>query len=125
MVFAALLREWGAPNVNVHEIVELDALFEKKPESTYGLILLSRWAPAETPNDITTAPEGVWFANQVQSFSCATVALINIIMNHSELNLGQHLNDFRRETSTMNPLDRGWALDKDDTIRDVHNSFGK
>ena len=124
MIFSTLLREWGAPNIDVQEIFELDYLFDAKPESTYGLILLSRWAPADTENDITKAPEGVWFANQVQSFSCATVAIMNIIMNHPELDLGQYLNTFRTVTNSMKPLDRGWTLDRNDKIRDVHNSFG-
>ena len=124
MIFSTLLREWGAPGIDVHEIVDLNMLFDVKPESTYGLVLLTRWAPADTDNDITLEPEGVWFANQNQSYSCATVGIMNIIMNHPELDLGQHLNQLRTSTANMKPIDRGWALDQDDTIRDVHNSFG-
>lgn len=65
VIFTTLLREWGVPNVQVHEIVPLDAVFDHPPESVYGLIFLSRWAPAETENNCTEAPQGVWFANQV------------------------------------------------------------
>jgi ubiquitin carboxyl-terminal hydrolase L5 len=48
---------------------------------------------------------------------------MNIINNHSELDLGQRLNDFRTATLNMSPKDRGVALDYFDHVRDVHNSF--
>lgn len=79
--------------------------------------------PAETGNDITKPPPGVWFANQTSSFSCATVALMNIINNHSAVDLGQFLNDFREDTLNLTPKERGLALDGFDHVRDVHNSF--
>ncbi|RMZ85487.1 hypothetical protein DV737_g722, partial [Chaetothyriales sp. CBS 132003] len=124
MIFSTLLREWGAPNIDVQEVLELDGLFNAKAESIYGLILLSRWAPSETENELSEAPARVWFANQVQSFSCATVSLMNIIMNHPELDLGDELNAFRTLTQPLDPLGRGWQLDRNDKIRDIHNSFG-
>ncbi|RMZ82308.1 hypothetical protein DV738_g1818, partial [Chaetothyriales sp. CBS 135597] len=124
MIFSTLLREWGVPNICVQEVLELDGLFDARAESIYGLILLSRWTASETVNELSEPPDGVWFANQVQSFSCATVSLINIVMNHPELDLGEDLNAFRSLTQPMNPLERGWELDRNDKIRDVHNSFG-
>ncbi|RMZ89056.1 hypothetical protein DV736_g3693, partial [Chaetothyriales sp. CBS 134916] len=124
MIFSTLLREWGAPNIGVQEVLELDGLFNAKAESMYGLILLSRWAPSETENELSEAPTSVWFANQVQSFSCATVSLMNIIMNRPELDLGEELNAFRALTQPLDPLERGWQLDRNDKIRDIHNSFG-
>ncbi len=89
----------------------------------YGLIFLSRWAAQATENETTEAPEGVWFANQTQSNSCATAALMNIINNHKKVDLGEALEDFRSNTVGMTPKDRGLALDRFDHVRDVHNSF--
>ena len=92
-------------------------------EDVYGLIFLSRWAAPEMENETTEAPTGVWFANQTLSNSCATVALMNIINNHATINLGEVLNDFRKNTIEMSPKERGLALDAFDFVRDVHNSF--
>jgi len=123
VIFTTLLREWGVPNIRVNEVVPLDSVFDHSPQDVFGLIFLSRWMPAEAENDVTEAPRDVWFANQTSSFSCATVALMNIINNHVDIDLGQILNDFRAETMNMTPKDRGIALDRFDHVRDVHNSF--
>ncbi|EXJ89785.1 hypothetical protein A1O3_02852 [Capronia epimyces CBS 606.96] len=123
VIFTTLLREWGVPDVQVHEVVPLDSVFDHPPESVYGLIFLSRWMPADVENSVTEAPQGVWFANQTSSFSCATVALMNIVNNRPDVDLGPQLNEFRAHTLDMTPRDRGIALDGFDHVRDVHNSF--
>lgn len=64
-IFSTLLREWGVSSVQVNEVVPLDSIFALPSESVYGLIFLSRWTAAETENDTTEPPLGVWFANQV------------------------------------------------------------
>jgi ubiquitin carboxyl-terminal hydrolase L5 len=48
---------------------------------------------------------------------------MNIINNRTGLELGPNLNSFRAQTLDMTPKDRGFALDKFDHVRDVHNSF--
>jgi ubiquitin carboxyl-terminal hydrolase L5 len=89
------------------------------------------------------APQELWFANQVSrtrcgwclvnvcvslssktsSFSCATVALMNIINNRQDVHLGEQLDKFRSSTATLSSKDRGLALDGFDHVRNVHNSF--
>ncbi|KAK7883764.1 hypothetical protein LTR67_010926 [Exophiala xenobiotica] len=123
VIFTTLLREWGVPGIQVNEVVPLDNIFEYTPEEVFGLIFLSRWVPAEIDNEITEAPQGVWFANQTSAFSCATVALMNIVNNHGGIDLGRSLNDFRTNTMNMTPKERGVALDAFDHVREVHNSF--
>ncbi|KIV81872.1 hypothetical protein PV11_04022 [Exophiala sideris] len=122
-VFTTLLREWGVLNVQVNEVVPLDSVFDHPPDDIFGLIFLSRWMPTGIDNSITKPPAGVWFANQTLSFSCASVALMNIINNHSGIDLGTPLNEFREDTLKMTPKERGIALDEFDHVRDVHNSF--
>jgi ubiquitin carboxyl-terminal hydrolase L5 len=89
----------------------------------YGLIFLSRWVAPETTNEVTEVPDGVWFANQTMTNSCATVALLNIINNHKCIDFGMPLDEFRERTSKMTPKDRGLAIDRFDHVRNVHNSF--
>jgi ubiquitin carboxyl-terminal hydrolase L5 len=89
----------------------------------YGLIFLSRWIAPETTNELTEVLEGIWFANQTMTNSCATVALLNIINNHKCIDFGMPLTEFRERTSKMTPKDRGLAIDQFDHVRNVHNSF--
>lgn len=65
IIFNTLLREWGVKGVNVNEIVPLDALYDCTPESTYGLVFLSRWTPHKGRDSKTQVPAELWFANQV------------------------------------------------------------
>ena len=48
---------------------------------------------------------------------------MNIINNRIDLDLGEELNNFRAQTDSMTPTDRGVALDKFEHVRNVHNSF--
>ncbi|KAK5049372.1 hypothetical protein LTR84_004301 [Exophiala bonariae] len=123
LIFGTLLLEWGVSNIQVNEVVPLESVFDHPSNQTYGLVFLSPWAAPLSDNSIKKAPKGVWFANQTSSFSCATVALMNIINNQDTLDLGEKLNAFRAKTADMSPVDRGFALDHFDHARDVHNSF--
>ena len=78
--------------------------------------------PPIQENDILV-PDGLWFANQTSSFSCASVALLNIINNCPAVNLGSHLSVFREQTQKLSSKDKGRELDRFDHVREVHNSF--
>ena len=122
-IFSVMLREWGVKGIQVREIIPLDAIFDVSPTSIYGLIFLSRYTVPEPAAELPTIPQELWFANQVSSYSCATVALMNIINNRADLNLGIDLNAFRLHTTPMSSKDKGIALDGFDHVRNVHNSF--
>lgn len=54
----------------------------------------------------TAVPQGFWFANQVVSDACATIAMLNILFNldeHADFEVGEQLNAFRRDTSDFEP----------------------
>lgn len=123
LIFSTLLREWGVQEVGVREVIPLDAVFDTPVESTLGLIFLSRYVVFDQGSDVATASDQLWFANQISSYSCATVALMNIINNRSDLQLGDDLHKFRASTIQLSPRDRGLALDSLKSVRDVHNSF--
>ncbi|KAK6952624.1 hypothetical protein Daesc_004914 [Daldinia eschscholtzii] len=57
--------------------------------------------------------------------ACATVALMNIIMNAQDANLGVELQKFKNSTKELPPPHRGYSLDKNDFIRSVHNSVAR
>lgn len=56
---------------------------------------------------------------------CATVALINIVMNQPTITLGPTLASFQAETAPATPLVRGYRLDSHPLIRHTHNAFAR
>lgn len=123
LIFSTLLREWGVQGVGVREVIPLDSVFDSPVSSTLGLIFLSRYVAFDQGTDVNTPSDTLWFANQVSSFSCATVALMNIINNRPDLQLGAELRKFKESTYSLSPKERGLALDNLSPVRDVHNSF--
>ena len=107
----------------------------------YGLIFLFKYRDddADEDEDAPKCPKHVWFANQVcsgilhpyllcwyiqtTSNACATVALLNIVMNIPDLDLGDALEAFKESTRLLKPPYRGQALSRDEFIRNIHNSF--
>jgi hypothetical protein len=123
LIFSTLLREWGVRGVGVREVIPLDAVFDTPVDSTLGLIFLSRYVVFDQGTGAETSSDDLWFANQISSFSCATVALMNIINNRTDLELGEELQRFKASTQNLLPKARGLALDSFESVRDVHNSF--
>ncbi|ERF71399.1 hypothetical protein EPUS_07427 [Endocarpon pusillum Z07020] len=123
IVFNVMLREWGVRGIQVNEVVPLDAVFDSSPSSTFGLIFLSRYSTNNKEEQDIAIPQGLWFANQTSTFSCATVALMNILSNIENVNLGPEMSQFFMATSDMSSKDKGLALHAFEHVRKVHNSF--
>lgn len=62
---------------------------------------------------------------QTTSNACATVALLNIIMNAQGVELGDRLQEFKTATADLPPPLRGWLLCNNKWIRMIHNSFAR
>jgi hypothetical protein len=77
----------------------------------YGIEPLSHWSNSDM--------------QQMSTFSCATLALMNIINNQPDLNLGEQLTAFKQKTALLSPKDRGFALDDFQFVKDIHNSFSR
>lgn len=57
--------------------------------------------------------------------ACASVSLLNIVNNASDVDLGEHLQSFKCFTADMNPASRGYAIGNFEFIRQIHNSFAR
>ncbi|KAF6752730.1 ubiquitin C-terminal hydrolase [Ephemerocybe angulata] len=68
--------------------------------SPYGFILCFLWhKDAHRPADFDDpAAEKVWFANQLSDDSCATHAILNVLLNCPGIDIGPELENFKRET---------------------------
>ena len=67
------------------------------------------------------------FAHKLQTIdnACATIALLNIVMNVEGISLGDELTTFKSDTQKLKPAYRGKRLGENDFIRNIHNSFAR
>ncbi|KAI1371013.1 cysteine proteinase [Hypoxylon crocopeplum] len=124
--FNAMLQELGAKDFKVQEVYSLDEdTLGLLPKPAYGLIFLFQYEGDDEPTEDDNrqdCPDHLWFANQTTANACATVALVNIIMNAHNVGLGTQLQKFKNSTKGLSPPHRGHFLDTNDFIRSIHNS---
>jgi len=104
----------------------------------HGLIFLFQWKKEPNEEEVEmSCPENLWFANQVIDNSCASLALLNIVLNVPGLEIGQHLTEFKTFTTDFSPPVRlclndvadvelrGLALTNFSFLRNLHNSLSR
>ncbi|RMZ70318.1 ubiquitin carboxyl-terminal hydrolase [Pyrenophora seminiperda CCB06] len=127
--FSVILREMGVQDVTVREafLMDQDFILENIPQPIYGFILLFHYREFGNDSQADECPKDVWFANQLPAQnSCATLAMINILMNQSnEAVIGDHLEQFKDFTNDFTPYQRGEAFASFDFVKKIHNSFAK
>ncbi|KAF5987824.1 ubiquitin carboxyl-terminal hydrolase [Fusarium bulbicola] len=122
--FNIILRDLGVCNVKAKEIFTIDQdSLALLPQPVYGLIFLFQYLPGLEEESEEQDATGVWFANQTTSNACATVAMLNIVMNAEGIDLGEKLRDFKESTKDLNTALRGHQISKNNFIRKIHNSF--
>ncbi|VDM97195.1 unnamed protein product [Thelazia callipaeda] len=128
-VFSELIRGFGVSGVQVEELYSLDDELFNEIKPVYGLIFLFKWRMGEDPVGTYVFDNSrVFFAQQVIQNACATIAIINLLLNmksESGVVLGSVLEDFKSFTQGFDPINRGLCLGNSDPIRKVHNSFAR
>ncbi|XP_043659951.1 ubiquitin carboxyl-terminal hydrolase isozyme L5 [Drosophila teissieri] len=126
-VFTELIRGFGCTGAQVEEIWTLDADAFRHLEPIHGLIFLFKWVDDKPAGRVVTDRSDIFFARQVISNACATQALLCLLLNlrHSDIDLGQTLNGFKRFCQDLDPETRGHCLGNEEKIRKVHNSFAR
>lgn len=94
------------------------------PQPVLGFVLLCTYA-GEDDEDTEDPPESLWFANQTMANGCATVALLNILMNSPDVQLGEKLSEFKRTTQDLPSFLRGYRLESDASMRTIHNAYAR
>lgn len=84
--------------------LDLDSLQALKP--VHGLIFLFKWRP-ETDARPVAHDAPVFFAQQVITNACATQAIISILFNCPQLDLGPELTNLKEVTQDFPPDMRG------------------
>lgn len=132
-LFTLLIEDFGVHGVQVEEVYDLQKSIEGP---VYGFIFLFRWIEerrarrkiVETTAEIFVkddeAVSNIFFAQQVVPNSCATHALLSVLLNcnESELHLGETLNRLKGHTKGMSPENKGWAIGNTPELACAHNS---
>jgi ubiquitin carboxyl-terminal hydrolase L5 len=120
-----MLQEWGIRGMKAVDVYGLDPeALVILPQPVHGLIFLYPYRDGDWGEQMEPCPDHVWFANQVDGTNaCATVALMNIVNNVPNANLGSSLQSFKSDTKPMTAAERGNHLNDFHHIKAVHNSF--
>jgi len=129
-LFTLLLEDFGVNGVQLEEIYDLQQSLDSQ---VYGFVFLFRWINERRSRkkmvcqkDIfikdDEAINSIFFAQQMIPNSCATHALLSILLNCSNIHLGETLERLKEHTQGMNPENKGWAIGNTPELARAHNS---
>lgn len=94
--------------MKVEELYDLDSL-ATSDKTVYGLIFLFKWRSEREERPVANVP-GLFFARQVITNACATQAILSVLLNAENIDLGEVLGSFKAFTSDFPPELRGEAI---------------
>ncbi|KAK9709014.1 Ubiquitin carboxyl-terminal hydrolase, family 1 [Popillia japonica] len=129
-LFTLLLEDFGVKGVQVEEIYDLNKPLDSP---VYGFIFLFRWIEERRSRrkvveqtEVFVKDEeivnNIFFAQQMVPNSCATHALISILLNCPNIHLGDTLSRLKAHTHGMSPDNKGWAIGNTPELACAHNS---
>ncbi|CCA72744.1 hypothetical protein PIIN_06682 [Serendipita indica DSM 11827] len=127
-VFTSMIQRLGALDLQTEELMSLDAL-ETTTSPPLGLILCFTWTEdsynwEDYDNEDLDPSALPWFATQLSHNSCATLAILNVLLN-CDTDLGPMLSQLKEFSGDMEPVMRGLCITSSKELRDIHNSFSR
>jgi ubiquitin carboxyl-terminal hydrolase L5 len=131
-VFTELLENVGVKGVELEELWTLDDESLAQLGPLFGLIFLFKWMPGQdtslgerTPLTPDQTPSELFFAQQVTTNACATQAILSVVLNAPDVDLGDTLGAFKSFTTSFPPDLKGEAIGASTELQQAHNAFAR
>lgn len=135
-VFSLLIEDYGVRGVKVEEIYDISRKIETK---VYGFVFLFRYVLGDrrarkAARDLaaedmyvfdTDMVNDMFFAHQIINNSCATHALLSVLLNCEDVNLGPNLTRLKTFSKGLNPESKGLAISNMLELSRAHNKHAK
>jgi len=132
-LFTLLLEDMGVVGTQVEEIYDLQKESLVEGGQCYGAIFLFRWieerrSRRKLVDEQTlyvkdeTVVNSIFFAQQMIPNSCATHALVSVLLNCPSLELGNTLSKLKTHVQGMSPENKGLAIGNCPELAMAHNS---
>ncbi|KAM6927756.1 ubiquitin carboxyl-terminal hydrolase BAP1 [Xenentodon cancila] len=133
-LFTLLVEDFGVKGVQVEEIYDLQS---KCQGPVYGFIFLFKWIEerrsrrkVNTLVDETSVIDeeivnDMFFAHQLIPNSCATHALLSVLLNCGGVELGTTLSRIKAFTKGFSPESKGYAIGNAPELARAHNSHAR
>lgn len=123
-IFTGILKELGVKGIEVEELYSLDESLLRDLNPVHALVFLFKWInhpPSDVAGTSTSLlPENAYFANQVITNACATLALLNATLNIEEkdgIEIGEELANLKDFSNGLDAESKGWTISNSEKIR--------
>ncbi|KAF9783901.1 cysteine proteinase [Thelephora terrestris] len=133
-VFTTLVRSLGVQSLQVVELYDIEPWASDHLHPIHGLVFCFLWKkdsdglPKKESCGLEDGEDDsakLWFANQLSDDACASMAILNVLLNVQEVDIGERLRVFRNETERMSSPMKGLAVSNAHFIRQAHNDLAR
>ena len=137
-LFSLLVKDLGVRGVKVEEIYDVFSRIEGR---VYGFVYLFRFGgrsgsrTTRTSKSISSEGEsfvlepdivnGMFFAEQIANNSCATHALLGVLLNCKDVELGETLTSLKSFSSGLSPENKGYKIANMPYLARAHNKYAR